>query len=123
MMNEEIFQFVFDEIVALLPFGWEKVIIYLEHGEEAYSYSFYVKIGGQYTKCFDLDTVSEDELFSAFSRIEEKISEERGKLKDCWSNMTMLVESNGTMKTDFDYTDLSKGNYQYKKSWKNRYLV
>lgn len=37
--------------------------------------------------------------------------------------MTMIIDGNGNMKTDFDYTDLSRGNYQYKKAWKKKYLV
>jgi hypothetical protein len=37
--------------------------------------------------------------------------------------MTMIVSSKGEMHTDFDYTDLSQGAYQYKKNWKRRYLA
>ena len=36
--------------------------------------------------------------------------------------MTMIVDAEGNMKTAFDYTDLSHGNYQYKKEWKKKYL-
>jgi len=63
------------------------VIVYLEHGEEAYSYSFYVKVDKHYINCFDLD-VSERKLFAAFLKIEKKVSKERPKLDKCWSNMT-----------------------------------
>ena len=35
----------------------------------------------------------------------------------------MLVDADGNMHTDFDYTDLSSGTYQFKKAWKKKYLV
>lgn len=122
MMNEKIYQMIFDEVSAFLPSEWSDVVIYLEHGEEAYSYSFYVKVDGKYIKCFDLG-VSENKMLTAFARIEKKVSKERSKLDKCWSNMTMIVDNEGNMKTAFDYTDLSRGNYQYKKDWKKKYLV
>lgn len=121
MMNDKIYQMIFDELSVFLPPEWTKLVVYLEHGEEAYSYSFYVKVGRNYVKCFDLD-ISENKLFAAFARIEKKVSKERSKLDKCWSNMTMVVDGEGNMKTAFDYTDLSRGNYQYKKAWKKKYL-
>lgn len=121
MINHKIYQLIFDEISNFLPDEWTKLVIYLEHGEEAYSYSFYVKINGEYVKCFDLP-VSEEKLFAAFARIENNVSKERCKLDNHWSNMTMIVDDRGNMKADFDYTDLSNGNYQYKKAWKKKYL-
>ena len=123
MMDNKIYQMIFDEISGFLPSVWDKVVIYLEHGEDSYSYSFFVKEKDEYIKCFDLNNLSEEELFAAFSRIEIKVSAERSKMKDCWSNMTMVVDNSGAMKTEFDYTDLSSGNYQYKKLWKKKYLV
>lgn len=122
MMNDKIYQLIFDEVSDFLPEEWTDLIVYLEHGEEAYSYCFYVKTHGKYIKCFDLN-IPEEKLLSAFARIEKKVSTERNKLDKCWSNMTMIIDGNGNMKTDFDYTDLSRGNYQYKKAWKKKYLV
>lgn len=121
MMNDKIYQMIFNEVSDFLPDDWSKLVVYLEHGEEAYSYSFYVKMDGNYVKSFDL-AVSEEKLFAAFARIEKYVSKERNKLEKCWSNMTMIVDYRGNMKTDFDYTDLSNGNYQYKKAWKKKYL-
>ena len=121
MMNDKIYQMIFNEVSDFLPDEWTDLIVYLEHGEEAYSYSFYVKTNEKYVKFFDLD-ISEEKLLAAFARIEKKVSKERSKLDKCWSNMTMIVDGNGNMKTDFDYTDLSRGNYQYKKAWKKKYL-
>lgn len=124
MMDNKIFQLIFDELSKYLPNGWDKLIAYLEHGEDSYSYSFYIKKNKEYIKCFDLESVSENALMKSFSKIEKAVSKERNKLSsDKWSNMTMVVESNGKMKTFYDYTDLSKGTYSYKKEWKKRFLI
>ncbi len=121
MINDKIYQIIFDEVSSFLPNEWTKLVVYLEHGEDSYSYSFYVKVTDSYIKCFDL-VESEEKLFAAFARIEKHITKERKKLDKCWSNMTMVVDEKGNMNTDFDFTDLSKGNYQYKKAWKQKYL-
>lgn len=121
MMSEKIYQMIFDEVSNFLPSEWTQLVVYLEHGEEAYSYSFYVKVNGRFVKCFDLN-VSEDKLLDTFAKIEKKVSKERSKLEKCWTNMTMVIDSEGNMKTAFDYTDLSRGNYQYKKEWKKKYI-
>lgn len=121
MINNKIYQSIFNEILPFLPDKWEKVIVYLEQSEYAYTYSFYVKTNNCYIKCFNLG-INENELLNAFERINKKVSAERNKFKNRWSNMTMVVDAAGHMKTDFDYTDLTQNKYQYKKEWKNKYL-
>lgn len=121
-MNEKIFQKTFDEISPFLKDGWEKLVVYLEYGEASYSFSFFVKEDSKYIKCFDIDDIDEESLMLAFQRIDSFVSKARTKEKEPWSNMTMVVENDGSMHTDFDYTDLSKGNYKYKKAWKAKYL-
>ena len=124
MMNDRIYQLIFNELAKYLPNSWDRLVVYLEHGEGSYSYSFFVKVGNSYTKCYDLKGINEDDLMTSFSQIEKAVAAERAKCKaELWSNMTMVVEATGKMKTAFDYTDLSSGSYQYKKSWKKAYLV
>lgn len=122
MVNEKIFQTIFDELSKFLQNKWERLVIYLEHGEEAYSYLFYVKEEGKYSQCFDLG-FSEKEILKSFSKIEKIVSKERDGMNEKWTNMTMVIDDKGNMKTDFDYTDLSEGNYRYKKEWKKKYLI
>lgn len=123
MISGKLFQMIFDEIANFLPDKWEKIVVYLEQGIDYYSYSFYVKINGKYIKCYDLENISDDDIFTAFENIDEALSQEWEKETEPWSNMTMLVDNSGNMKTYFDYTDLSEGNLEYKKIWENRYLV
>lgn len=123
MMNEKVYQAIFDVIVPFLPESWDKLVVYLEYGEDSYSFLFFYSNGKKYIKCFDIPDVSEEALFASFKKIDQVVTPERNKIKgDPWSNMTMIIDSNGNMHTDFDYTDLSAGTYQYKKAWKKKYL-
>lgn len=123
MINEKIYQNIYDEFEGYLPKGWDKLIVYLEYGNDSYSFSFYVKADGKYTKCYDLQEISDEALAKSFSKIDKMVLPERKKEREPWSNMTMTVSREGEMHTDFDYTDLSEGTYQYKKNWKKKYLI
>ena len=124
MMNEKVYQAIFNTIAPLLPESWDKIVVYLEYGEDSYSFSFFYSNGKKYIKCFDIPNVSEEALFASFKKIDQVVTPERNKIKgNPWSNMTMIIDSNGNMHTDFDYTDLSAGTYQYKKAWKKKYLA
>ena len=124
MINDKIYQFIFDELCSYLPNDWDKVVIYLEFGESSYSISFYVKESGHYTKCYDLSGISDEDLYQSFKKINNEVSKERNMIVgEKWTNMTMVVERSGKLEVDFDYTDLTECAYQYSKKWKKKYLV
>lgn len=123
MIDEKIYQAIYDELSKYIPSDWDKLIVYLEYGNASYSFSFYIQTGAEYVKCYDIPDISEKELAKSFSNIDKIVSTERNKEKDkLWTNMTMTVTKTGQMHTDFDYTDLSTGTYQFKKNWKKKYL-
>ena len=84
--------------------------------------SFYVTAEGKTVKCFDLPYIDESKLLDAFSRIDKIIGPERKNEADKWTNMTLVIEE-GKFKADFDYTDLSKGSFAYKREWKKKYII
>ena len=123
MLNEKIYQMIFDELHIFLTPEWEKLIIYLEYGEGSYAYSFYEKRKTGFVNGYDLPGVSEKAIDSSFKSIDRFILNERNKEKsELWTNMTMIVTKTGKMHVDFDYTDLSEGSYKYKLKWKKKYL-
>lgn len=123
MINDKIYQDIFDELSKYFISGWEKVVIYLEYGNASYSFSFFVKTKEGYVKCYDIPEISEKALDASFKKIDKIVSKERKKENgDLWTNMTMVISNKGDMHTDLDYTDLSEGTYQYKKAWKKKYL-
>lgn len=123
MINEKIYQDIYNELNKYLASGWEKMVVYLEYGNASYTFSFFVKDKEGYTKCFDLPGVQDKDLDASFKKIDALVSKERNKETQKWSNMTMIIAQNGDMHSDLDYTDLSEGTYQYKKNWKKKYLV
>lgn len=123
MINDNTYQSIFDEISNYLPNNWDRVVLYMEYGESSYSISFYVKMTGKYTKCYDLNGVSDEELYQSFKKINNEITVQRDMISgEKWSNMTMVIESSGKMHTDFNYTDLTEKAYKYSREWKKRYL-
>jgi len=122
MINNALYQKIYDEISKFLSSKYDELIIYLEYGEASYSFSFYEKTGKKCVKCFDIPGINEDALMAAFSNIDVLVSSERNKLKDKWSNMTIVISSDGDMNAIVDYTDLSEGSYKFKKEWKKKYL-
>ncbi len=124
MITGKTFQLMYDEVSKVLPNQWEKLVIYLEYGEDAYSYAFYISENNKYINGYDIPNISEEKIAMCFRNIDKAVLKERNASKeDLWTNMTMIVESTGAMHTDFDYTDLSEGAYAYKKAWKKKYLV
>ena len=121
MIDNKVYQNIFNEIERFLPADWSQMIAYFEYWEASYSYEFYVKINEQFIKCYALPNIIEEELYSSFDAIDKIIAPTRSDNGD-WTNMTMVVDSNGNMHTDFDYTDLTEGAYQYMKDWKAKYL-
>lgn len=123
MINENVYQAIFNELSKYLTSVWDKLIVYLEYGNASYSFAFYIKTGSKYIKCYDIPDISEDELAKSFKNIDIIVSNERNKGNEkLWTNMTMIITNDGQMHTDFDYTDLSEGTYQFKKNWKKKYI-
>lgn len=122
-MIENVFQQIYDELEQFLINDWEKMVVYLEYGEASYSFSFHIKVGGEYIKCFDIPGIDEESIMNAFKNIDCLVSEVRKSERENWTNMTMIISRDGSMHADYDYTDLTSGSYQYKKNWKSKYLI
>ncbi len=124
-MKNEIFQKVFDVLQPVLPTEWRKMILYAAYTEGSYSMKFYTSDNnGRYTDCFSQPGVNDDDVVSAFIDINEILAPERKMLDDInrWSVMTMIVEADGTMKTEFAYDDISENTIAYERKWKETHL-
>lgn len=123
MVDNKVLQTIYDEVDKYLPSNWDKIIVYLEYGKTSYSISFYIKVSGEYIKCYDLPGVTDDGLADSFYKIDMVISKARNDEKDQWTNMTVVIDNTGKIHADMDYTDLLKDSYKYNKEWKKKYLV
>lgn len=122
MISNTLYQNIYEELSKYMAPGWEKLVVYLEYGAASYSFSFYIKKKNEYIKCYDLPYVTDDDLVKSFKEIDKFVSKERDKENEPWTNMTMVVDNAGNMRTDFDFTDLLQDSYQYRKRWKEKYL-
>ena len=116
------FQTVFNLIQNKLPENWEKMAFFASYFDGGYMMKYYVRIGGNYQDCYDLSPESEVEM--VFSEIDKVIEPERAKLDDKkrWNVFTMIVSNDGSMKSEFEYKDISDDEIEYIKSWKKKYL-
>lgn len=124
-MNEKLFQIIFDKLQEVVPVKWNKIVFYAGYTKGSYSMKYYVDMGnGKYIDCFSLDGISNMQLMKLFVSIDKEIAEVRTKLEELekWNVLTMIIDSNGSFKTDFDYNDISDNSISYKKDWKKRYL-
>lgn len=43
MMDEKVYQNIYDELSGYMKSDFSKLVVYLEYGENSYSFSFYLK--------------------------------------------------------------------------------
>lgn len=125
-MNNEIFQKVFDLIQPCLPADWKKMVLYVGYTEGSYSMKFYTSDeNGNYTDCFSQKGANKVKLIQLFMSIDKVLAPERKTLEDKnrWSVMTMIVDSKGVMKSEFDYADIRENTIAYERSWKEKYIM
>ena len=125
-MDNKIFQNIFDTLQPLLPQEWKKLIFFAGYTEGSYTMKYYIcNDNNVYTDCFSQKDISRAQLIKLFINIDKIVSSERKKLdeKSRWTVMTMMVDSEGNMKSDFDYVDISETAIQYEREWENKYLI
>ncbi len=125
-MNNDVFQIIFDILQPALPDGWKKVVLFVGYTAGSYTMKYYTSDAeGVYTDCFCQKGASKAQLIKLFMSIDKAVSTERKVLdeKNRWSVMTMIVCSDGSMKTEFDYSDISENAIAYERSWKEKYLI
>lgn len=124
-MDDKLFQNIFDRIQPVIPESWEKLVFYAAYFNGSYTMKFYVDCGnGKYHDCFHIAGVDRIQLIKLFMNLDKELSEERNKLEisSRWNVFTMTVCADGTMKSDFDYTEISDDFTAYEKEWKYHYL-
>lgn len=125
MMENNIFQNVFDLIQDYLPDGWNKTVLFVGYTTGSYTMKFYTKINSDYIDCFRFEGVAKTDLIKTFMKIDTLLKAERNRLpeKDKWTIFTMSVDSTGAMKTFFDYEDHSEDMIAFEKEWEKKYLM
>ncbi len=116
---------MFDKLQDFLPKAWKEVIFYANYTSGSYSMKFYTNAGNnKYIDCFSLPEINRVQLIKAFMNIDKELSSERNSLSDNdkWNTFTMIVDSQGHMKTDFDYVSTEESTIEYEREWEKKYL-
>ncbi len=124
IMDNKIFQEVFNILQSVLPQKWEKVCFFAGYTKGSYTMKYYTYNNGTYVDCFSQKEISRTQLIKGFMSIDKVLSTERKELDEehRWSVMTMIVSADGSMKSEFDYDDISENAIQYERDWERKYL-
>lgn len=124
-MNNEIFQNIFDILQPAFPNKWKKMVLFVGYTAGSYTMKYYTADDkGEYTDCFSQKGVNKAQLIKLFMNIDKVVAPERKKLddKNKWTVLTMSVTNDGSMKTEFDYADISENAIAYEQKWKEKYI-
>lgn len=122
----EYFENILDALLDGLPKDWDKVILQAIYGEATYDIKYYVSAGNiKNIDCFDLG-IKYDELKRIFKNVNEAITPMRSEMKEksgLWMTMTLIIDRQGHVKSDFGYDDVNEDLLEYRKKWKKKYLT
>ena len=125
------FEIIADKIQNILPVGWKKVVFYAEVTDDSYEMFYYVftSENEKPIQCYDLPDfyeIDEDQIDAVFDELYDPLREEQSGLvsegKEPWTNYTMVLSEDGSFKVDYDFTSLEDGGYDYRLSWKKKYI-
>lgn len=125
-MNNDMFQKLFDILIDFLPENWSKLAYMAEFYEGSYSMKFYVKTQNtDYISCLDMENFDNNKFIIKTIELNKIISENRMQLDESkrWNAMAMIVDSNGKMTTDFDYTNQINDPIEYQNNWEEKHLI
>ena len=124
-MDNKVFQDIFDILQPVLPKEWKKFLLFIGYTEGSYTMKYYTcNDSGVYIDCFSQKEISRAQLIRIFMNIDKIVSPQRKELdeKSRWTVMTMIVSADGSMKSEFDYDDISENAIQYERDWERKYL-
>ena len=124
-MDNKVFQDIFDILQPVLPKEWKKFLLFIGYTEGSYTMKYYTcNDSGVYIDCFSQKEVSRAQLIRIFMNIDKIVSPQRKELdeKSRWTVMTMIVSADGSMRSEFDYDDISENAIQYDRDWERKYL-
>ncbi len=124
-MNNELFQEIFNYLQDCIDYSWSRLIFFAGYTNNSYSMKCFIDLGdGSYKNLLNLQGTNISRIMNQFVNIDKAISKERNQLvgMDKWTALTMSVDSDGRMKSEFDYTDFSENSVDYEMNWKKRYI-
>ncbi len=113
-------------VSGALPDSWQKVIVYSEFQTDYLNSLFYAQEeDGSYTDCYDLAPAHNLDLNTILDEICDLLDERRLALpeEERWTVMTITFTPDGQSTVELDYPDIKEGSREYRRGWRERYLV
>ena len=127
-----LYQKIAETVIGIIPEEWSKVYIYGEITEGVRKGFFFYHPEGSDSPiyCHDIPEIFEigqenyDSLLGEMlDHLEELWYEFRDSDQETWTNLTMMIKSDGEFNIDYDYEELSDANdYERSIIWEHKYL-
>lgn len=122
-MESTYYQNIYDYIDPTLPENWQRIVLYAAFRDESCEIKYYVKTD-KYIDCFIL-TDDHKNLLQIMRSLYQTISDERNNFdtNEKWKLITVIIESDGTVNSYFDYSDDFWQNPKFMDQWTHSYLI
>ena len=121
---ERNYSLIVNELVGIQPQDWTRVVAYAQITEESYEIFFYSKVEDKYVKNFDLEkkyNLPRVDVRTCFKKVYEELLPDFKEKQ--WFVCTIQIERNGKFSFEYEYTDYSEDSINFKRLWKNKYLL
>ncbi len=118
------YQNIFDIVRPSLPENWTRIVFFFAFMPDTCEIMYFVQLNSmEYVDCFHLDQ-DREELVSKLSRLYKEVQYGMKEItaEKIYSVITVVIDADGNMHADFDYTDITENFDSYYKSWMNQYI-
>lgn len=129
---EELYQSIANVIIETIPDEWDKIYAYAEVREGYSQVYFYYYSINKSQLIYSLDIVDifkvDKKMFrnlkyEMYSYFEQLWKEFKNQEQEPWTYLTFILDSNGKMKIDYGYDDVSEiSPVKKQENWKKKYF-
>ena len=118
------YQNIFDIVRPSLPENWTRIVFFFAFMLDTCEIMYFVQLNSmEYVDCFHLNQ-DREELVSKLSRLYKEVQYGMKEItaEKIYSVITVVIDADGNMHADFDYTDITENFDSYYNSWMNQYI-
>ena len=125
---EELFESytqIYELLQNTISVKWERILFYAVLSSGTYVMKYYVDSGNnQFVDCYSLENSDRSVIRKAFMSIYRILQSYRDNLPEekRWSVITLIINSDGKFKADYDYADISDSFQAKINAWERKYL-
>lgn len=119
------FQDIFNELLNILPSGWENAIFMAEYTSGSYSMRCYSKeSNNNYINVMKMKGISKPQVIKTYKALNDIFQKERMELvESSWYAITLKFDKNGKFRSDFDYNSHEENVLEYLEQWEQKNVL